>query len=266
MSFGYTELMSQFIYKSMPEQDILIDLPHTDGLKIKGTLRGNYSQPLAIILHGRPGSGNELLPYLYARHLSEYGIASLRLSLYSFSKDTRNLLDTSLETDASDFDTAVRYIRSKGVSRVFGVGHSYGGIAILKSQEMLDAAVLWDPTHGLVFQRDTDNEDYGEFTEKECGDIVIVTTGYGYISSKAAKRYDEKLGDTTDYAKDKNYPLKVITAGKGMMADLGKRYVDIAAVPKEYVVIAGAHHQFEDSDEVIAELFEQSSAWLKKFI
>lgn len=255
--------VSKFLNSDIWEQNLLINLPDTDGLKIKTILRGDFSQPVTIIVHGRPGNGNELLPFLLAHYLSEQGIASLRISLYDFSKDTRNLLDTSVDTDAADIDAVIRYVRSKGSSKVFAVGHSYGGLAILKSTERLDAAVLWDPTHGLVFDRGADTDEYGVFTKVACGNLVITTSGYGYISSRTTQEFDKQLGDTTYLAKNKGYSLKVISAGKGIMADLGKMYVEAAENPKHHSVIAEAHHQFEDSDEIIESLFKQTIDWLK---
>jgi dienelactone hydrolase len=258
--------MNVFSYKSVTEHELSIDLPNTNGLKIKGLLRGDYFQPLAIIVHGRPGSGNELLPFLYARYLYEHGIASLRLFMYDFTKDTRNLIDCTLETYSSDFDVVVGSLRAKGVVRIFGVGHSYGGLTILKASAKLDAAVLWDPTHGLVFTQETENEDYGEFPELDFGDIIVVSTGYGYISSKKEKAYDMKLGDNTELASNKGYPLKIISAGKGVMTNYAKKYIEVADTPKEHVTIADARHQFDDSDDVITELFNESTAWLNKYL
>jgi hypothetical protein len=55
----------------------------------------------------------------------------------------------------------------------------------------------------------------------------------------------------------------IVSAGKGALAHLGRRYIDIAEEPKQHIVIENASHQFEDSDDVILQLFEETCNWLK---
>lgn len=263
---SYNKVVSSLTYDFEPEETVFFDLPDTDGLQIKAIKRGSYDRPMVVIVHGRPGSGNDLLPYLFARYLHQQGISSLRLFMYDFLKNTRNLIDCDLETYASDLDTVAKILRSKGVPKLYAVGHSYGGLTILKASEKFDSVVLWDPTHGLVYQEKPDVSTYGEFPEEEYGNIIVVPTGSGFIRSKKAKAEDENLGDTTDLAKGKAYPLKIISAGKGAMTHLGKKYIDAADSPKEHVVIDEAHHSFEDSDEIVGRLFQESAGWLKDSI
>ncbi len=261
---GYTWDMNEFCYQRQQEETVWFDLPGTEGLRIKGILRGSFEQPLAVIMHGRPGTGNELLPYLAARYLFEQGIASLRLFMYDFEPNTRNLLDSSLETNAHDFDVVVEQLRKRNVPKIYGIGHSYGGITILKARARLDCAVLWDPTHGSYWSEHLEEDDK-DYPETIAGEIVVGTAGDGYIDSVTAREYDKHLGDTTAWAAHKGYPLKVISAGKGAMAHLGKRYIAVADEPKQHVVIEDAHHPLDDSDEVVLELFQETASWLKKF-
>jgi len=256
--------MEQFCYEAADEQTLYFDLPNTDGLRIKGILRGSLDQPVAVIMHGRPGTGNELLPYLAARYLHERGIASIRLFMYDFEPKTRNLLDCTLQTFADDFDEVVRQLRDRAVPKLFAIGHSYGGITILKAQAKLDGAVLWDPTHGSYWLEHANEKDEN-FPEITVGDLVIGTGGYGYISSAKAAEYDKQMGDTTGWAAHKGYPLMVISAGKGAMVHLGRKYVAAADEPKRHLIIEKAHHQLEDSDKVMLELFEETADWLQKF-
>lgn len=256
--------MTKFCYKEATEETLFIDLPGSGGLKIKGILRGSFDQPLAVIIHGRPGSGNELLQYLGARYLYELGFASLRLSMYDFSVNTRNLVDCTLDTHAQDFSTVIDYVHSRGTKQVFGIGHSYGGATILKSDAELDGAVLWDPTHFSYWQEHPEPDP--NFPEEIVGDLVITMTGYGFITPLAAREYDHNLGDSSTWARGKGYPLEIISAGQGGMAHLGKRYIDFADEPKKHVIINDAHHQFEDSDKVMSQLFEETTNWLKGLV
>lgn len=255
----------------MQDHDVFIDLPHADGLQMRAVMRGDYAQPVVLLVHGRPGDGNGTLQYTYARELSKYGIASLRVWLYDFLPNTRNLLDATLEDNAADLETAATFLRENQAPRVFGVGHSYGGLALLASNVTLDAAVLWDPTHGEVFRRPPQGpkqqilRDYGEYTEVESGDYVITVTGKGDVKTRAMRDHDKALGDTSDYAAHKGYPLKVIGAERGIMNDLGARYVAAADEPKQHVVLPGATHNFLQSDAVTQQLFDETTEWLQKY-
>ena len=249
-------------YANAPEQDIVIDLP--DGKKIHGLLRGSMTdtRPMVIIIHGRPGTGNELLQFLVARHLYENGFSSLRLFLYDFGQEYRDMIDTTLDTHAEDLDVVVDYLRSHGVQKIFATGHSYGGLTILRSKSHLDGAVLWDPTHGLVF---TDEFDDPNFPEKRVNDIVYVPTGCGFFYSQTQDDYDHSLGDNSNWAANKGYPIKFITAGKGILAPFVQSYYEHADEPKEIVDIPEAHHQFDDSDEVIERLFGETLEWFEQY-
>lgn len=251
-----------FTYGNTPEQDVVIDLP--DGKKIHGILRGSLtdSRPVAIIVHGRPGTANELLPFLAAHYLHEQEINSLRLFLYDFAPDYRNIMDTTLDTHAADFKVVVDYLRSQGVKKIFATGHSYGGLTILRSKAHLDAAVLWDPTHGSVFTEKFDNPNYPkQYTD----DIVYISTGCGFFYPRIQDNYDHELGDNSTWARHKGYPLKFISAGKGILAPYVQSYYEQADEPKSIVNIPDAHHQFDDSDEVIEQLFHETLLWFNKF-
>jgi len=244
-----------------------LSIPLRDGKKLHAILRGEllYGTPVIVMMHGRPGTANELLQYFGAHYISEHNITTLRLSMYDFGAEYRSLLDCTLDTHMEDFEDVVQYLHDQGVKKVFALGHSYGGITILGSQAKLDGAILWDPSHGLAWYNDNPEFNSDDFPEKIIENIVIGTGGYGYISSTKQKDYDEALGDTTEWAKDKGYPMKFILAKAGPLAKYAKQYYDVASEPKSLVEIEGAHHQFEDSDEVTEKLFAETVDWVKKF-
>lgn len=252
-------------YQNRPE--ISIDIPLRDGKKIHAILRGKLDSnaPLVVMMHGRPGSANELLQYLGAHYISEHGIATLRLSMYDFGPMYRSILDCTLDTHAADFEDVVAYVRGQGAGKVFALGHSYGGITILRSGAKLDGAILWDPSHGLAWYKDNPEFKNPIFPKKVYGDIVVGTGGHGYIYPKVQDIQDAAWGDTTDWAKDKAFPMKFILASAGPLAKYAKRYYDVAAEPKALVEIQDAHHQFEDSDAVTEQLFAETVAWVRKF-
>lgn len=250
-------------YYDTLETDLIIDLP--DGKKIHGLVRGSLTDgsPVAIMLHGRPGWGNEVLQFLGARYLHEQRVTTIRLWMYDYGEEYRDLLDCTLDTHISDFDVVVGYLRKQNVARLFAIGHSYGGITILGSNSKLDGAVLWEPTHGMAWQDPVFNDP--KFPEKQVGDFVIGTGGHAYVTSKNQMDYDQHLGDTTSWASNKDYPIKFIAAGAGPLAKYVEQYYDNADVPKSFVIIDGAHHQLEDNDKVIDQLFSETSKWILNY-
>jgi pimeloyl-ACP methyl ester carboxylesterase len=251
-------------YQNRQEKNL--DIPLRDGKKIHAILRGDLdkNKPIVVMMHGRPGSANELLQYLGAHYIGEHDITTLRLSIYDFGSEYRSLLECTLDTHISDFEDVVAYLQDHGIKIVFALGHSYGGMTILGSKAMLDGAILWDPSHGLAWYDDNPDFVSADFPEKVFGDIVVGTGGYGYIHSKEQNEYDKLLGDTTDWAKDKVYPMKFILAAAGPLAKYAKQYYDVASEPKALVEIKDAHHQFEDNDEVTETLFAETVEWINK--
>lgn len=257
---------SMISYQNQNEQAILV--PLRDGKNLHAILRGELDEdtPVVIMMHGRPGSANELLQYLGARCIKEHGFTTLRLSMYHFGEGYRSILDCTLETHIDDFEYVVRFLRNKGVKQVFALGHSYGGITILGSKVHLDGAILWDPSHGLAWYNNNPDFISEDYPEKTYENIVIGTGGHGYIHSKEQENYDKSLGDNSGWAKDKGYPMKFILAGAGPLASLARKYYDVASEPKSVVEITDAHHQFEDSDKVVEQLFTETVDGLKSFL
>lgn len=249
--------MDKFCYQKRTEQTIFIDLP--GGLRLKGVLRGSLDRPLVIMLHGLPGYGNELLQYLGSKYLSEQGFATFRAFLYAYDKRTRDLADCTVDIHAADLDVVVDYFREKGVEKIFAEGHSYGGLTILRSKSRLDGAVLWDPAHGLAF---VDGDDYYSRIE-QAGPYKLYLDGDGYIEPEAITKEQAAFGDNSLDAKGKGYPIRIVSAGDGVMTEMHKKYLTVADQPSDQVVIDGAHHQFEDSDEVMWGLLEATREWLE---
>jgi|GEM_PF-520413 len=248
-------------------QETSLNIPLRDGKQLHAILRGEIevNTPIVIMMHGRPGSANELLQYLGAHYIGEHNISTLRLSMYDFGTNYRSILDCTLDTHIQDFEDVVLYLRGMGVKKVFALGHSYGGITILGSKAKLDAAVLWDPSHGLAWHNDNPDFIGSDFPEKTFENIVIGTAGNGYILSKEQSDRDSAIGDNTDWAENKGYPIKFILAKAGPLAKLAKKYYEVASEPKSMIEIENAHHQFEDSDEVTEKLFAETVEWLKTY-
>jgi len=212
------------------------------------------------MMHGLTGEPNSTLQYLGARYLCEKGFTVLRLAMYSVGDHYRSLFDCTLDTHVSDFEDVIRWLRKKSQQKLFAIGHSYGGLTVLASKAQLDGAVLWDPTHGLVFQQEDD-----DFVEKTVGEFRIGLTGTGYVIPETIVRYNENLGDNSTWAAAKEYPIKFIAAGDGALKKYVQAYYDVATQPKEFCVIEGAQHNFLDSDDVTHKLYEETVGWLDHY-
>lgn len=68
--------------------------------------------------------------------------------------------------------------------------------------------MLWDPTHGLVWQEQVREEE--DFAKKTVDGLIMGLGGYGYVNSVKAENYDKNLGDTAERPAHKGYPLLVL--------------------------------------------------------
>jgi pimeloyl-ACP methyl ester carboxylesterase len=252
-----------FSFTSRPEQAVKIPIPDTD-LHINAILRGDWSQPVAILLHGLPSSSNSHLPFFTAKLLPEHGIATLRVNLYDEEPGTRDMVDCLLQTHADDLDTIVRYVRDQGAPSIMAAGHSYGGLTILRSTEKLDGAVLWDPSHFKCSQEFDHKREETRHVVLPKEKAIVYLSGMGRV--EALPMVDERL-QYQDLPENelaqKEYPLLFIAAGNGDLKPYVQKYYDAAHEPKKQVIIKNASHSLNDSDEILFELLEETAAWFE---
>jgi len=244
-------------YHSVQEKDLVIDL--SDGKRIHGYLRGKLENVNGVIvmMHGLTGSPKSVLQYLGSRYLHEQGFSTLCLAMYDVGESYRTIFDCDINVHIRDFEEVVAHLQKSGVKKIFGVGHSYGGLTILGSKAKVSGAVLWDPTHGLAFEHDNSDK----FPHVTYGPYRIDTSGKGYVYPEAIAKYNESLGDNSLWAEGKGYPIKFIAAGGGVLKDSIKKYLEIADEPKSYIEIEGASHDFTDTDAIITQLFVETAGW-----
>ena len=248
-----------FVHNIM-EKEIKIKTP--DGHHIYGRLTGSASKPLFIVVHGMPGTMDEDLYLEATRWFAKHGYATFRFNLYGGEEDARQLMETTLETHASDIDTVARYFRTKKFKKLFIAGHSYAGPAILFSKEQgFDSTVLWDPSYGVSFTKKQKDMPRARYL-KEIGGYVM-PWGVNFVLG-------EEMVDEADSLKwgklTKNFlvPLKIISAGKGPLIKGAKRYFKTANAPKDLTILKNATHYFNDTDGMREKVFKLSDEWFKK--
>lgn len=257
--------MNEYHFSARPEKHIQVPIPGTD-LHINAILRGDWAQPVVILVHGLACDNRGLLPFLMARMLAENGFASLRINLYDQEAGTRDMIDCTMSTHAQDFDTVVRYVRNNNVPAVLAAGHSYGGLTILSSTSMLDAAVLWEPSHFQCSYEFDVQRDEGRHYVAEDAQMTIYLSGIGEIapSSMAKERIVKSKISEKDLAV-KPYPLLFVAAGRSVLVSYVKKYFAVASSPKKLIIVPGASHSLTDSDEIILAVFSETLRWFKSY-
>src|SRR5664279_2266735 len=109
------------------ERNITVPIPRAN-LEVRGVLRGEYSQPLAILAPGLGGWMHDLILFNASRHFEKQGIATLRVSFYGDDEKQRNIGDFDVKINAADIDTVVDYTKQQGCEWMCVIGHSYSGM------------------------------------------------------------------------------------------------------------------------------------------
>jgi len=246
------------------EAAVAIPIPDS-ALEIRGTLRGEYAQPLAILAPGLGGWMHDLLLFNAARFFETQGIATLRVSFYGDDAKQRNIGDFGVKTNAEDIDTIVDYVKEQGSEWVCLIGHSYSGMAIVYSQEQaFNAAVLWDASH-------TDGYDKPKAIESLEKDFLYVdelgsyvsANGSGYVLSR--KVFEDYAPGSTVMAQEFKVDTLVVNASDSgeAMYRFGEDYAANIDAATEHIVIPGASHPFTE-DGATERLYEVTSCWMKQ--
>ena len=209
---------------------------------------------LVVFVHGFTGNCQEHHFFNGAKFLKAKGIASYRFDLYSGEKKGRTFTDCDTQTHVDDLKTVFEHFKDQ-FSKIYLVGHSFGGMVVLESKLDVSGIVLWDSSHA-----DSNiGDDMYEYSEGL--GAYLLKWGVVYVVGK--KMYEDKLQYTSpeilmSYVK---CPIKVICAGKGVLVNGGKEYFELAKEPKAFAIIEGAGHTF-DEEGTEDELFKETIDWI----
>lgn len=239
-----------------------ISIPTPDNKEIHGTLIHSVSKSKKLILfvHGLTGHRNEHIFFNGANYFSKKGYNTFRFDLYGEGKKARNFRNTSLPIHGQDLKLVFDFFKKKGFTKIFLVGHSYGGPTVLLSDCQTAAGiVLWDPTS------DPSKVMRSKSIRKENGFRFI---DWGIPMLLSDKYYREalkiRLRNTSKLIQKLMPPTKVIIAEKIPHLSVWKKLLLNMHFPNALTVIPGAGHNFnEDGTEMV--LFRETLSWIKKF-
>lgn len=216
------------------------------------------SETLAVFVHGLTGHPNEHIFYNAARRFPKESIDTFRFALYTGEEGGRKLSECTISTHASDLNQVISHFRDT-YKTIVVIGHSLGSPTILKSDtSKMDVIILWEPSYLANGRENREVKIDGE-------DKYLEEWGVEYVLSTEMidewEWFDGK--NELDLVAKLNGTLQVIVAGEGVLKEGGRKYIEVAQDPKEFVEIEGATHCF-DEEGVEDQLFEKSLTWIKK--
>ena len=239
------------------EKEIKIKTP--DKHIIYGTLNTSKknSNILLIFVHGLTGHRDEHIFYNGAKFFDKNSIATFRFDLYTSNEKGRVLTNSTISTHASDINTVVDYFK-KDFKKIFIAGHSLGGASVLKSNTTkIDGIILWDSSTKSSLKHLKDfiyNKNLNSYT---------VNWGTEFLIGKDMLDELKNFSSPKEIIPEIKKPLKVIVAGKGSLIKAGREYFKYSKNIKEFTVIKGAGHNFNEGN-VEQELFKETLSFIKK--
>ena len=241
-----------------------VNLKSKDGYTIYGVLNTSpkTSDTLLILVHGLTGDLTGHIFYNAARFFPKEQIDTYRFNLYDGRKGGRTLVDSSVRTHAEDLNAVLTRYR-KEYRHIAVVGHSLGGPSVITADtSRIDSIILWDPT-SMPSKKDVSEGMKNPIRFNKSLDAYIAEWNFSFLMGKEMMEEYDTL-KPVQKIKHVHAPIKIICAQKFGNAKPGKDYFKEIQSPKEYMVINGATHCFDEegTEEV---LFEETLSWVRKW-
>jgi hypothetical protein len=215
---------------------------------------------LVIMVHGMTGHPYEYIHVQAAHYFTKKGYDVARMRLYCGGyPTTRNLLDCTIHTHASDTNAVINHFKNH-YNHIYAIGHSYGGITLIKANPEISAVSFWDST------LDPYNSCWKDFAiylpELDC---YQVNWRANFLVSKqmveADKAYTSK--DVVRIAPNLLTPIQCVLSTIDSESSNISSFIKALKKPKSLIQIQNTDHEFTKGDSIF-EALEASENWFSQ--
>lgn len=237
-------------------------LPTHDGKVIYGFLNRAQENPLRRVIvmsHGMMGDPFEHQFMTARRFFNAQGYDVVRFAYYAPSKDARKFVDCTLSLHAMDLKVVCDNFRNL-YDKIYLIGHSFGGLVMLRANPCAVAASFWDssftPYRGFVKYEGVPIEGTPYYTLNWGVNILI-----GPAMIEEIKNLSEQ--DSMNLARDFAAPSQVVLAENSVDNPNRVGLFHALTGDKEMVEIKGADHRFTRGNTVDL-LLEATLSWFER--
>lgn len=238
-------------------------LPTPDGKTIYVLLNSAGDTPAGqavVIAHGLTGYPNEATYYVASRYFMARGYDVYRPFFYGVPADARKLVDCTAQIHAADLAQTCAFARGLH-QRLYVVGHSYGGLALLLANPDADAFAFWDSSfdpYESFWKTDLERVPGTPFYQLNWGTSNLI--GPAMIAEAKALH----PGRAAAFAKKIQTPSLVALAAECIERQAPRALFEALTCEKELAEIANADHNFS-RDDTIQTLCEKTESWFQRF-
>ena len=243
------------------EEQVIIHAP--DKKRIYTTVGYPRQKPKGIVIFVHGLASTELWPpmLLGSWYFREHGYAYCRVNLYDWREGARTLMTSDLLQHARDTETVMRYLKRHGFSKIFAVGHSFGGLTLLQTDTTkLQAVSLWDISSFISYPPKK------WMSKDPASAATYMKGGFELLMSKRYLKGIEEFPDELQLISQITTPTQICyAAGIGApLIESSQRYYKKLQSKKELVRIPKASHSFTE-EGVAKRLFERTRKWFDKY-
>ncbi len=243
------------------EEEVIFDT--ADRKKVYTTIGYPKGKPkgMVIFVHGLASTALWPTMLLGSWYLRKKGYAYCRINLYDWRPGARSLMTSDLLQHSRDVDTVAKSLKRRGFTKLFAVGHSFGGLTLLRTENSVFKAIsLWDISSFV-----SNNPEKWFRTDRATG-AAYLAGGVELMMSKRYRRGIDTYPNELKLAAKLVAPCQICyAAGKqAMLVESSKRYYEHLQGEKEIVAIPDASHSFTE-EGVGKHLFKKTERWFRKF-
>lgn len=243
-------------------EESTVVIPAPDGKSIYTTVGLPEVRPKGMVLfvHGLASTEFWHPMLLGSWFFRRRGYAYCRINLYDWRPGARSLMSTDLLQHAADVDTVTRYLRRKRLGPVFAIGHSFGGLTLLASDNSkFHAMSLWDCSSFISYPPQK------WFRKDRSSSATYLKGAFELLLSPRFRRGIERFPDELSLAAKVKVPTQICYAAKpgSFLIDSSKRYFEHLSCPRALEAIPEATHSFteEGVDKI---LFRRTLRWFQR--